>query len=222
MGIPSEGSGLDELDRPLSSAERRLMQNALRFAKRRARLLLSRSILASMLISGALWSLTIWASDSSPLIITGIWVGVAVLISLWTILQERPKLTSRVHTLEGALRRNQAHVLRIRSERMVEFGEQEDEGACYAFQLPGNRVVFVSGQDYYGSANFPNTDFSIVNILGQDGAIVERVILKDGGRLAPCRSISGDQKPQTMPRHLEVVSGSVDRIEELLKRLRSE
>jgi len=53
---------------------------------------------------------------------------------------------------------------------MVEFEEEEDEDACYAFQLDGGRILFVAGQSYYRSARFPNTDFSLVGLYDKEGS----------------------------------------------------
>jgi len=37
---------------------------------------------------------------------------------------------------------------------MVEFEQEEDEGACYAFQLDSHHLVFLVGQDFYASVCF--------------------------------------------------------------------
>jgi hypothetical protein len=105
-------------------------------------------------------------------------MGVALPISVWSYLSLRPKRFADVCQIESALRRNQACVIRIQSEAMVEFEEEEDEGACYAFQLNEHRVIFVSGQDFYPSARFPNSDFSLVSIYADNNALVESFVGK--------------------------------------------
>jgi hypothetical protein len=113
--------------------------------------------------------------------------------------------------------RNQAVVLRIASEQVVEFEEWEDEGPCYAFQLSQGEIVFVSGQDFDSSARFPNSDFSLVHIVSSDGFLVERLIAKDGRKLVPIRKISAEEKSELIvPEHLAVIHGQLDQLERLL------
>jgi hypothetical protein len=50
----------------------------------------------------------------------------------------------------------------------VEFEGEEDEGACYAFEYGLDASIFVAGQEFYDD-DFPNSDFSIVEILGASG-----------------------------------------------------
>src|ERR1700731_4434419 len=109
-----------------------------------------------------------WDNDSNPwYIVTAIWVGIGGVIFLWVYFTEKPKEEVGTHLYEEALRRNQAREIRIQSDEMVELEEEEDEGTCYAFQLSGQRIVFVSGQDFYASARFPNSDFSLIHIYGE-------------------------------------------------------
>jgi hypothetical protein len=99
----------------------------------------------------------------------------------------------------------------------VEFEEEEDEGACYAFQLDKCQIVFVSGQDFYPSAKFPNTDFSVVNIYADDGKLVESLIEKNGDKLKALRKISSRAKSgMTIPGNLETVDGDLSQIEQVL------
>ncbi len=144
-------------------------------------------------------------------------LSIGLPITLWSYLSVRPKLFADVRQVESALRRNEARVIRIQSQAMVEFEEVEDEGACYAFQLDKRRIVFVSGQEFYSSARFPNTDFSLVSIYGDDNILVEAFIEKQGNKLQPLRNISSEQKSKMMiPSHLETIEGDLNRIEQLL------
>lgn len=100
---------------------------------------------------------------------------------------------------------------------MVELEEQEDEGACYAFQIAGNRIVFISGQDFYASARFPNNDFSLIHIYREDGALLEGFIEKRGTKLNPSRKIPSEMKEKMeVPDHLKVIDGTLDQLESLL------
>jgi hypothetical protein len=77
---------------------------------------------------------------------------------------------------------------------MVELQEGEDEGACYAFQLDDDQILFISGQDYYSSSQFPNSDFSLNQILDDQGRLLEELISKQGEKLQPVHQISAHVK----------------------------
>jgi hypothetical protein len=101
---------------------------------------------------------------------------------------------------------------------MAELEEEEDEGACYALQLENNKIIFVTGQDDYASAWFPNTDFSLVEIYGDGNVLVEGFIEKNGKKLTPQRTISAKVKSKLrIPDHLEVIDGGPGDLENLLK-----
>ena len=152
-------------------------------------------------------------------IVTAIWVGIGGVIFLWIYFTEKPKEEAGTHLYEDALRRDQAREIRIQSDEMVELEEEEDEGACYAFQLSGKRIVFVSGQDFYPSSRFPNSDFSLVYIYGENEVLVETFIEKHGKKQRPKRKISAKLKSKMkVPDHLQVIEGKLDDLEELLAR----
>jgi hypothetical protein len=79
----------------------------------------------------------------------------------------------------------------VLSERVVEFEEEEDEGACYAFaQDGGASTIFVIGQEFYDDDDFPNSDFAIVEILGGSGRPVDVLVTKRGRKLTPERVVA--------------------------------
>jgi hypothetical protein len=101
--------------------------------------------------------------------------------------------------------------------QMVEFEEEEDEGACYAFQLDGGGILFVAGQSYYSSARFPNTDFSLVGLYDKDGSCLDELIHKRGRKLAPSRIIPAELKKRMfIPQHLHTVEGNLVDLERVL------
>jgi hypothetical protein len=208
--------------RSLTPAEQRLMQAAIASQRNRFRSLASRVLQASVLIIGILWLLTLLASHFSSQklpwwIITLFWIIVGGAIALWSYIPERRRLAAGLAKFEKASGQCQAIAVHIRSDRVVEFEEVEDEGACYAFQLPDNRIRFVDGQDFYASARFPNSDFSLVHILSEEGELLECQITKHGRKLKPARTIPAKMKSSlNIPGHLEVIQGNVDDLERLL------
>lgn len=213
---------LETVIRPLVEKERRLLNRGLSRRKRRLARLRRRVLVTALVLfvglSGFIMIATILDKKGPPWYASlVIGLGVAVPISLWSYLSLRPKLIASVCQFESALRRNEARAIRIQSDAMVEFEEVEDEGACYAFQLNDPWIVFVSGQDFYPSARFPNTDFSLVSINGDHEVLVESFVEKHGNKLKPVRMISSEQKSKLrIPSHLQTIQGDLSRIEYLL------
>jgi hypothetical protein len=213
---------MENVVRPLTEKERRLLNGVLFRRQRRLATLRRRMLVIGSVLFGALWSLMMIATlldKKGPTWYASLSIAfsIALPISVWSYLSLRPKLFADVCQVEGALRRNEARVIRIQSQAMVEFEEIEDEGASYAFQLDKHRIVFVSGQDFYPSARFPNTDFSLVSIYGDDNILVEAFIEKQGNKLQPLRTVSSEQKSRMMiPSHLETIEGDLNRVEQLL------
>jgi hypothetical protein len=213
---------METVVRPLTEKEHRLLSGLLFRRQRSLATLRRRMLLIGSVFWGGLWGLMMIATlldKKGPSWYASLLIGlsIALPISLWSYLSLRPKLFADVCRVESALRRNEARVIRIQSQAMVEFEEVEDEGACYAFQLDKHRIVFVSGQDFYPSARFPNADFSLVSIYGDDNIMVEAFIEKQGNRLQPLRCVSSEQKSRMMiPSHLETIEGDLSHIEQLL------
>jgi hypothetical protein len=166
--------------------------------------------------------LTIAASRHIPPVhAVAVWLMICVGLGLWSYLDARRDLMSGVQRIEGALQRDQVSEVRVQSAEFVEFEEEEDQGACYAFQLDGGKILFVSGQEYYPSARFPNTDFALVDIYDSDGCRVQGFIEKRGHKFKPMRIVPARLKSaMTIPEHLGVIDGKVAEVEQLLTRVR--
>jgi hypothetical protein len=180
-----------------------------------------RAWIATIVIVLLLWLLTLLASDAPWLAITAFWVLVGAAIVLWVrrdVARDASYETEWAERLESALRCNTANVFDVRARAFVELEEHEDEGACYAFALDDQRVVFVSGQEFYQAARFPSLDFSLVYALDETGMPVDVVIEKRGPRTAPVRTISYQVKHGLeIPEHLEVMTTSLDGLEARLR-----
>jgi hypothetical protein len=156
-------------------------------------------------------------SRASAIAITGVWFSLGTLLTLWPYFTARRELAGDVDRFEEALRRNQALEVRVQSAEMVEFEEEEDEGACYAFQLNDGRILFISGQGYYPSSRFPNTDFSLANIYDNKGVCIEELIHKRGHKLEPSRTVPASLKSDlSVPEHLQTIEGRLAELEGLL------
>ena len=204
-------------ERPLTGAEREKLSARLAHARTQASLALVKMGAASIVVCGVLMIATLLASTAPPLLIVVFWLVLAALFTIWIGMPQRRLMLSQIAPLEDALRANRARVIRVQSEHVVEFEEEEDEGACYAFEHDAARVVFIVGQEFYEDDDFPNADFSMIEILGRSGTPVDIWLEKSGRKLTPDRVVPAKVKwTLELPEHLAVVDVPLDRVEDLL------
>jgi hypothetical protein len=177
-----------------------------------------RTEISGLIVIGALWGLTMLVAKESWVLVTAFWLCTGTGIGIWTILSEKKKVLKRVHAVESAVARNEAEVLHVQSGQMIEFDEIEDEGACYAYQVDDERILFIVGQDFYSSVRFPNDNFEIIKIHDAAEHLVEMIIDKHGDKLQPMRTVAAEVKKKLrLPDHLEIVKGKLADIEQILK-----
>lgn len=212
---------LEPLRRPLTATERRLIGSKIRNLTARS----GRASRVSLPITGGivfmLWLWTVLASDAPWPVVTAFWVVAGAALALWAQREMRKDAGTfdrMARDLGSALRRNMAEVYDIRARSFAECEEFEDEGACYAFELDGNRLVFITGQEFYEGARFPSLDFSLVYVLDESGATVDMFIDKRGAKARPARTIPAVSKHALdVPEHLEVRSGTIENLEAAVK-----
>jgi hypothetical protein len=173
-----------------------------------------------ILIFGALWVWTLAASDAPWYIVTGFWLVVGAGIMVWIRRDLNKDVTAFDTMLDGinsAIRANKAKVVDVKARAFVTFEEVEDEGAFYAFEIPGDTLLFLSGQQYYESAKFPSLDFSIVHILDERERVIDEWIQKRGPKAMPQRLVPATTKLQIeMKDDLATVKGTLANLGELL------
>ena len=206
-------------ERPLTAGERDLLTGRLRGAHAESSTALLKTGAVSAAVCGALMLATLRLSDAPAAVIVGFWSVMTILFTLWIGMPWRRLMRGQIPILEGALTANRARQIRVRSNRVVEFEEVEDEGACYAFESDGGCSLFITGQEFYEDDDFPNSDFSMIELLGDRGMTVDVVLAKSGRRLTPERVIPASVKDTLdLPDHLEVVPAPLERIESALRR----
>jgi hypothetical protein len=218
-GSPNARTVLETSERPLNADER----DQLMARRQNARAESSRALLktggASGAVCGVLMLLTLWFSDAPVAVIVGFWSLMTLLFTLWIGMPWRRVMRGQIPILEDALQANRARDLRLRSNRVVEFEEVDDEGACYAFDRDGSSSIFITGQEFYEDDDFPNSDFSMIELLGTNGTVVDVLLAKSGRKLTPERVIpAGVKNSLELPEHLEVLPVPLDRIESALRR----
>ena len=167
---------------------------------------------------GALWVATVLASQAPWWVVGLFWLAFGVVIGLWVLAEEWKSIRQTASALESALRANQATEIRVQAHTVAEIEEREDEGACWLFELGDERLLVLSGQDYYATRRFPNDDFSVVRILKEGGEPLETVLALRGSRLQPVRRM-----PSRVRSSLPATEGpalirsSIDKVEWLLE-----
>ena len=204
-------------ERALTDEERRQLAARLQNARAEGAQALVKAGAASAAVCAVLALLTLLASTAPPAIVLVFWATLAIGFTLWVGLPWRRLMRGQIPILESALRAGRARVLHIQSPRVVEFEEEEDEGACYAFEHDAASSLFIIGQEFYEDEEFPNTDFSIVEILGESGTPIDSLIVPHGLKLTPERTIPAAVKHRLeLPDHLAVVAAPLDRVESAL------
>ena len=208
---------VQEFERRLTDDEKRELGTRLDRLQSMIRVGLPKAAAASVIVCGALAVLTLLVSDAPRALIVGFWLALAVLFTLWVGLPARAGPRRQHAVLSAALQHDRAQVFRVQSNRVVEFEEIEDEGACYAFDVGEGRALFVQGQEFYADDEFPNSDFSLVTVLGPGNMVTDEIFTKSGAKLEPERRIARDVKDRlTIPDHLEVIDADLATIESSL------
>ncbi len=209
---------LQPLRRALTEAERRTLAAKIRTHTDAARRTSRRYVPVVGGTVFALWLWTILASDSPRIIVTLFWLIVGGGIAFWVRRDIRRNMGQVEQRLESALRRNTAEVYDVRASSFAELEEIDDEGACYAFEIEADRLLFIAGQEFYAGARFPSLDFSLVYVLDEDGRTAYMFIEKRGAKAAPARRISAAVKRRLeLPEHLEMRTGTIEKLESLLE-----
>jgi hypothetical protein len=209
-------AGITKYVRHLTKSEQRSLRCELSREKKRFSAILSRGVQAFCLVILPLWALSVFVLPAQWTLLTLFWFAFAVIVCGSAYYSEKRRLGNIVRQLEEAVALNQAHVTKIQSLEFVEIEEQDDEGPTYAFQLPGNKIVFVSNQDF-PTAKFPNSEFSLVEIRDNAGKLVHWVVAKEGVKITPLRKISArNARHLWVPNYLDVIDGTLDELEQLL------
>ena len=211
----------DRTDRTLTPAERDALRARIAHVRRERRLALAKTAISSLFVCGLLGSLTYAASAARPLVIVLFWLLATAVFTLWIGLPWHRTMEQQEAWLEDALRADRARVIRIVSPRVVQFEEEEDEGACYAFEHGPESSVFIVGQEFYEDEDFPNSDFSLIDVLGTHGGAIDTLVEKAGEKLIPERVIPAKAKHMMeIPEHLTVIKAPLDIVEHALTHAR--
>lgn len=134
---------LTHFERPLTDDERLHLSARLANARNESRRALFKAGGASAVVSALLAAATLLASDAPRPIVLIFWTVLWLLFTLWVGLPWRKLMRNQLPILEDGLRTNRVRVIRLQSARVIEFEEEEDEGACYVFEHDTDSSVFI-------------------------------------------------------------------------------
>jgi len=145
-------------------------------------------------------------------------VGTFLFVSVCrSILRQDKHSRAMIHAIDDVLQNGTAVEEIIKSDRMIEVQEHEDEGACYLFEVEDKKLLLLFGQEYYPGTKFPSTDFSLIQILDSKKNTVEFFIEKRGEKLKPYRTIPAkDRLKQIIPYEQKFINCGIDELDEHL------
>jgi len=205
-------------ERTLTPAEVRSLAGRINQARRESRVALVKTGVASLFAGGGLGSLTVVGSGSSSWVIV-FWLVAAIMIGVWIALPKYLATRQHIASLDDAMRASRVKVTRAQSSRVVEFEDTTDD-ACYAFEVDASTCLFIVGREFHQD-DFPNSDFSIVELLGVRGRPVDSMLEKAGRRLTPERVVPASvRRLVEIPEHLTTLRGAIEQVEHELARPR--
>ena len=220
------------IERSLTATERRAIHSRKRGFRRGGTrsvvgvfLLLFLPFLILALISGG------GRLSAGDLQVLGIYALILIVICGWAMLEDECKLRKRRREWDQALETDKVRETKVESDRVWFYDEIEDEGPVYLFELrQGGLVALLGGQEFYPDPRFPNTDFSIIEILSPTGQPMDMLIKKRGRKLQPEKLVrSEDRQEEPMlwekmegvllasPGPVGLLSGSLDDVEKYLR-----
>ena len=174
---------------------------------------------------GALAAATCLASDDPWSWILAFWAVVGGGMMLWIHITEVRSLAASLAAQQAALTGNRARTKRVRPEAVVVIEDDDDEGPCYVFALPGDKLLFlheyVLDQELPEGTTFPSTDFEMAEIGGEPGRPVCGRVVALGQPLTPLRRLPvAFRREFQLPAHEVVIDGRLDRLEQVLPQWR--
>ena len=145
-------------------------------------------------------------------------VGTILFVSvIRSIIRHDKHNRAMIRAVNDALQNGTAVEETIKSDRMIEIQELEDEGACYLFEVEDKKLLLLFGQEYYPGPKFPVTDFSLIQIQDSKKNPIEFFIEKRGEKLKPYRTIPAkDRLKQMIPYDQKFIHCGIDELDEYL------
>ena len=213
------------IERKLNEKEVRLLKLRFRGYKKQIHPLY-RVVLISGLLGYGTTGLIVLAGNLLSKTKTPLWftllifagVGTILFVSVFrSIIRQDKHNRAMIRAVNDALQNGTAVEETIKSDRMIEIQELEDEGACYLFEVEDKKLLLLFGQEYYPGPKFPVTDFSLIQIQDSKKNPIEFFIEKRGEKLKPYRTIPAkDRLKQMIPYDQKFIHCGIDELDEYL------
>lgn len=190
------------VERELNTREIRLLKSKVRRYEKEVRPAYRVALVAGLLGYGVAGLIVLagnlLSKDKTPL-----WFTLLILVGVGTflfvsvsrgLLKQNKHVRRMVCVIHDALEHGSVREEIVRSDRMIEVEELEDEGACYLFEVEDRKLLLLFGQEYYSGPKFPSTDFSLVEILDSRKNFVDLFVDKRGEKLKPYKMISAKSR----------------------------
>lgn len=213
---------LEKTTRDLNKTERRWTSKELNLGRKRLHRFFLFSACSSVVVAviGGLLSIGQFR-ESQALGWLALGTTAIYIVIVWAVyFQNRAADVHRLDQLEAVLERGVSRTTRCCSQQVAEAEEIEDEGATFFFQVEPDKIFVLSGQQYYATRRFPNSDFEIVEVWC-DGTPVQFSIACHGEKLRPQVRLSKASKEALLekdcyPEDFDLIEGRIERLEEAL------
>lgn len=213
------------IERQLNDKENRLLKLRVRGYEKQIHSLY-RVVLISGLLGYGATGLIVLAGNLLAVNKTPLWFTLLIFAGVGTflfasvsrsILRQDKHNRAMIYAINDALQNGTAVAETVKSDRMIEIQELEDEGACYLFEVEGKKLLLLFGQEYYPGPKFPSTDFSLIQILDSKKNPIQFFIEKRGEKLKPYKTIPAKNRlKQMIPYEHKFIHCGIDDLEEHL------
>lgn len=140
---------------------------------------------------------------------------------VWGYKQNSKMFDSSINEIQETIKFNQVDVYKCFAEACVSFQNKSLDEPAHFFQIEENEILFLTGFDFYGTENFPNTDFEVVIIKANDKNNLQYELRCKGIYLKPDALLSDVLKKKLRdekkyPNNLSIISGKLKSLESIL------
>lgn len=174
--------------RPISDEELQLLRQEDEVSAQQIKRLTKWALIAVLLIVTA--SIVIYGYIAAKLLpVLGLTSSGLLLAMLWAMVSLIRDIRKNMNGRDQLRAKNTLAVIRAVTQAYIYFPEQEDEGDGYIFQLEDNRLLAISGQDFYKDEKWPTTCFEIIEGKDDKGRIIFFAVVTEGEPLAPAHVV---------------------------------
>ncbi len=140
---------------------------------------------------------------------------------IWGYKQNKRMFIENIGEINETIALNHADVYKCFAESCISFQNKSLDEPAHFFQVDENKLLFISGYDFYGNDKFPNTDFEVIAIKAINGKPLRFELNCKGIRLRPNALLSDQLKKKLRdekkyPENLSVLPGKLNNLETVL------